>query len=629
VELATSTKLRPLRTDDPEKISVALLTALAHVGRDEVLALQWVLHRPLVPVAVPQRLELRRQESWLGAILTAPFEGARPADAETISALRAKQAVAGWRAVGRIAVRAGSRGRERQLVRQVLGALRTAEAPSVGFRAHSARASRFLEASAGWRRPLRLNVSELTALCAFPLGSTVEQPVQMVPSRLLPAATPVPRVGRTVARSSFPGRERLVALSTNDSLRHLHLLGPTGAGKSTLMLNLIVQDMKAGRSVVVIEPKGDLIEDVLARVPAHRLNDVVVIDPGDREQPVGLNPIAGGGRSAELVADQLLGMFRALYPESFGPRLADILGASLLTLARLPRMSLAALPLLLSDHAFRRRVLPRVSDPIGLEPFWSSFEAWSEQERNAAIAPVMRRLRPLLLRPEVRSIIGQTNPPFDMSQVFSQRKILLVNLAKGQLGPETSALLGSLVVAQLWQAILRRSAIAPERRHAAFVFVDEFQDYLHLPLDFADALAQARGLGVGFVLAHQYLQQLTPAVRASVLANAQSRVVWRVSAEDARVTASGALAPEDIQALGAFECYVQLVANGAVQPWLSAVTQAAPQATGSSASVRAASRERYGTRRAEVERELHELVFGMRRTSEDDLSPRRRNGDQT
>ena len=627
VELRTSTRLRPLRTDEPGAISRALITALAQVGRGELLGLQWVLARPAVPVAVPNRLAMPRHESWFGALLTAPFEGTRPADPETLAALRAKQAEPGWRAIGRVAVRAASSSRERQLIRQVLGALRTAEAPSVGFRARSGNPHRFVKAASGWLTPLRLNVSELTALAGWPLGITSELPVSALPFRPLAPTAAIPRSGRVVGNASYPGRERPVALSPDDSRRHLHLIGPTGAGKSTLMLNLIVGDMRAGRAVVVIEPKGDLIADVLARVPANRIDDVVLIDPSDLEKPVGLNPLARAGRSAELVADQLLGMFHALYEANWGPRTQDILGASLLTLARMPGMSLPALPALLTDAAFRRRVLPKVVDPIGLAPFWSSFEAWSEQERNAAIAPVLNKLRPLLLRPEIRNVIGQASPRFDLRQVFTQRKILLVDLASGQLGPETAGLLGSLLVTQLWQAILGRSAVSPERRHPVFVFCDEFQTFLHLPVDFADALAQARGLGVGFVLAHQYLHQLHPSVRASVLANAQSRIAFRLAGEDARALATdGGLAAEDLQGLGAFECYAQLVARGTVQPWFSARTLPPAQAETSAQAVRSASRNAYGIPREQIERELEELILPKAHIhGADDLKPARRN----
>jgi hypothetical protein len=162
---------------------------------------------------------------------------------------------------------------------------------------------------------------------------------------------------------------------------------------------------------------------VLEHIPPNRIGDVVLLDPTDTERPVGLNPLALDGRSPELAADQLLGLFHSLYAAHWGPRTHDILGASLLTLARLPGMTLAALPLLLTDAGFRRRVVPGVADPIGLAPFWSAYEAWSDAERAVATAPVMNKLRPLLLRREMRAIVGQTRQSFDLRRVFTERKI--------------------------------------------------------------------------------------------------------------------------------------------------------------------------------------------------------------
>jgi hypothetical protein len=625
VELRLSTASRALRTDDITNVNRAILTALAQVRRGERLTMQWILARPLAAVAVPNRLLGRSRESWLGALLLAPFGPPPPMDIEARNALRAKQAEPGWQAIGRLGVKAKLTSRERQLIRQVFGALCNAENPGVRLYLRSVNPRRVPDAASGWRRPLTLNTSETAALAAWPAGPTGELPVMMTGSRPLLPATSIPRRGRVVAQATFPGRERALALTTTDSLRHLHTLGPSGVGKSTLLLNLITQDMAAGRAVVVIEPKGDLIDGVLERIPPERIGDVVLIEPTDTERPVGLNPLQLSGRSPELAADQLLGLLHSLHSAHWGPRTHDILAASLLTLARTPGMTLAALPLLLTDAGFRRQIVPRVSDPIGLEPFWSAYEAWSEPERIAAIAPTLNKLRPLLLRPELRAIIGQTRRSFDLHRVFTERKILLVSLNKGLLGPETAALLGGLVVSQLWQAVLSRAALAPERRHPAFVYVDEFQDYLRLPLDFADALAQARGLGVGFALAHQYLHQLDPPIRSAVLANAQSRVAFRLPSEDARVLAADStLAPEDFQSLGAYECYAQLVAAAAVKPWCSARTTPARPPLSDPARMRAASRAAYGVDRAEVEADLHQLFVGRRQANEDDLTPRQR-----
>jgi hypothetical protein len=473
-------------------------------------------------------------------------------DSERRSSLSEKHSAPGWRAIGRIGVATRGVSRQKQLIGVVLGALRISEAPGVHWWAASKNPKRLINTARGWRRPLHLNANELAVISPFPVGKTNELPVDMIGSRLMPPSKAIRRQGRIVGKSIYPGLERTLALTPKDSLRHLHVIAPTGAGKSTLLLNLAAQDIEADRAVVVIEPKADLISGLMERISPERVNDVVLLDPTDMNRPVGLNPLALHGRSPYLVADELLGLFHSLYADSWGPRTHDILGASLLTLAKL-KLPLTALPRLLSDVGFRRRVLPKVVDPVGLGPFWSNYEAWSEPQRIEATGPVMNKLRPILLRPEMTAILGQSRG-FDLKRVFTERKILLVNLAKGLVGPETSALLGSIVIAILWQAILGRVAIAPERRHPVFVYVDEFQNYLHLPTDLTDALAESRGLGVGWNLSHQYLHQLGPAMRAGVLANAQSRIALRLAHEDARVIASGsALAPEDFSSLGAFE----------------------------------------------------------------------------
>lgn len=626
IRLSLTTRRRPLRTDDPEQFSRSLLTALTHLRPDEQLVLQWLLGPRLRPMVISTKLPGQHHESWGKALLAAPLSGPAPVDSEARTALRTKQGDAGWRAIGRIALTASTVPRQHQLLGAVLGALRSAEAPGVRLRAISENPRRLSTVRAPWRWPVALNVNELAVLSSWPIGKTGELPVRTIGSRPLPPTGSLPEKGRVVGKSTWPGTERSVALRSDDSLQHLHVLGPTGVGKSTLLLNLITQDMKQGRAVVVIEPKGDLIQDVLRRVPDERIGDVVLIDPTDETRPVGLNPLATHGRSPELVADSLLAVFHSLYLSSWGPRTQDILHASLLTLARSNTATLVALPLLLGDAAFRRRALSKLDDPIALGPFWAGFEAWSEAERTAAIAPVMNKLRPFIMRSNLRRVIGQMRPLFDVRQVFTERKILLVNLSKGRLGPEAAALLGSLVVAQLWQATLERSGIDPARRHPVFVYFDEFQDYLHLPTDLSDALAEARGLGVGLTLAHQHLHQLDPAMRSAVLANARSRVCFQLAHEDARAMAVGTtqLDPEDFQGLNRFEVYASLMANNSVQPWCSLRTEAPVPTTVDPAVIRTASRRQYDINRQEIDAELEALLRGPRQTATDDLTPRRR-----
>jgi hypothetical protein len=622
--LGLTTRQRALVTDDLTSTSQTLLTALAAARYNETLLLQWVLGRTLPPRAVSSRAG--PPESWHAAVARALTAKPTPVDSEARRAWASKQSEAGWRVVGRIAVRAASDHRQRHLLSQLLGALRTAEAPGVGVTAHRIRPSVISAPKVPWRFALRLNTKELAVVSAWPVGVSTGLPIMAIGSRLMAPSRSIPRRGKVVAEANFPGAARPLALSTNSALRHLHLVGPTGVGKSTALLNLITQDMGAGHAVAVIEPKRDLVNDVLARIPNDRVSDVVVLDPTDPDAVVGLNPLGALGRSPELVADQLLAVFHRLYAAHWGPRTHDILGSALATLAQVPDMTLCALPLLLADASFRRRIVAQISDPIGLRPFWSAFEAWSEAERTAAVAPVQNKLRPFLVNPKLRTMLGQARPCFAISQLFTDRTILLVDLAKGIIGPEAAALLGSLVMAQLWQGALGRSAVPANRRRPVFIYVDEFQDYLNLPVDLADALGQARGLSIGVTLAHQHLQQLDPAMRSAVLANARSRLCFQLASEDARVMASGSqLEVEDFTQLGAYECYVQLVAGDSVQPWCSGRTLPPPPSISNPGVIRARSRQRYGTPRGEVEAAIARLVDGEARgRTYNDLAPRRR-----
>lgn len=318
VELRLSTPRRPIKAREFTTVSRALLTALAAAKGDECLVLQWQLHVSVSPSLVPNAANTA-DGSWLWALLAAPVRAPQHVDADARTALRQKHEEAVWRAIGRLAVTA-SDVRGRPLIRGVLAALQLVEAPGVRIIARRTSVDGLSKFHRPWRLPLRLNTSEVVALSSWPVEATAGLPIARVTSRPLPPSSTVPSHGRVIGRSTFPGAERSVAVTTNDSLRHLHVLGPTGVGKSTLLLNLITQDLAAGRGVLVIEPKRDLITAVLERIPAERMNDVVVLDPTDEIAPVGFNPLAARGRSPELIADQLLGVMHRLYAELRGGR---------------------------------------------------------------------------------------------------------------------------------------------------------------------------------------------------------------------------------------------------------------------------------------------------------------------
>ena len=624
-QVAVSSPHRVMRAGDPSEIARSLTTSLASSSAHHTVIFQWLLGPRLQPESGPAKGSAAPIASW-GDLLKQTVSGKTALDAEAHRSIKEKVEEPGFRCVCRIGVSAPEARMAKAIAARLLAALRAAEAPGVRIKLKKDDPDKLATARHLRNWPLAVNVRELTALCGWPLGGQTYPGVARSGARLLPAAEPVTRSGRVVGLSTYPGVERKLALSVPDSLQHLHVLGPTGVGKSTLLLNLIVQDIAASRGVIVIDPKGDLVEEVLRRVPDDRRDDIVVLDPADEKRPVGLNVLAGGGRSAELVADQVLAVFHDLYRENWGPRTQDILHAALLTLADKPGMTLCALPVLLSNQGFRRKAVAGLTDEIALKPFWSWFDSLSDGERQQAVAPAMNKLRAFLLRPRMRAVIGQAEPAFDIHSVFAGRKVLLVSLAKGLIGPEAAALLGSLVVSQLWQAALGRVGVPANKRAPVMVYIDEFQDYLHLPTDVADVLAQARGLGVGLTLAHQHLAQLPPSLRSAVLANARSRVCFQLGSEDARLVAGTSADVEaiDLQSLGRFEAYVSLVSQGNATPYASARTFEPILPLSDAKVIRSLSRDRYGRDLAAIESDVAALVAGDDATDERPIGRRRR-----
>ena len=617
VDQAVVVSARPvgvgLATERLVAVVRAVLAALASTAEGEELVVQLQLGRRFSPQALG-RVEPQGWLELLGLVPIPSLSGER--------GRRLRAQVGRHRAAVclRLGVRAASPLRQRVLLQGLLGALRLLEGPEVRLRARTEHPAKLNGVRRPWRAGLELGAGEIVAMAGWPVG---EGSLPATPSAH-PRVLPLPQA-RETQRAFASGvadqaGERL-GISIGDALYHTVLLGPTGAGKSTALAHLALADIHAGRGVLLIDPKTDLVADILARIPEQRRDDVVVIDPTS-SRPVGINPLArtqmtrgasssvaggsslGGGASPELVADTVLATFKGVFAESWGVRVEQVLSAALVTLARTPGATLVDLPLVLTNAAYRQRLVAASgADPLGTGQFWAAYEALSEAQRQQWVGPVLTRLQPFLIRPHLRATLGQAAPSFDLGEVFTRRRIVLVSLNKGVLGAESARLLGSLLVGQLWPLILARAAVEPSRRHVVSVFIDEVQDYLSLPGSLADALAQARSLGAAFHLAHQYRGQLPAALKAGIDANARNKIIFSLSAADAAELARQAIGLEaaDFQLLPRFGVYARTLHHGRENPWCHATTLPPTPPVQDALALRAASQARYGQDATQVE----------------------------
>jgi len=453
--------------------------------------------------------------------------------------------------------------------------------------------------------PLRadlLSVPELAALAHLPLDAGAPG-VQRAGARavLPPTAIPLPDADVKPLGRAEVGPARLVGLPVRDGRHHLHIMGATGSGKSTLMAQMVLADAAAGRGALVIDPKGDLVLDILARLPESALGRTVVLDPGDHGAPPRLNVLQGDRTQADVVVDNLVGIFRRIFTAFWGPRTDDVMRAACLTLmvstAAGPAVTLADIPRLLTEPAYRARVTKAL--PKGdktLRGFWTWYEQLSEPSRAAATGPLMNKLRAFLLRTFVTDTIASGASTFDLADVLDGG-IALVRLPKGVLGEETARLLGSFVVAKTWQAAAARAAAGEHARRDAALYLDEAHNFLTLPYPLEDMLAEARGYRLSLVLAHQHLAQLPFDLREGISANARNKIVFNSSPQDARELerhVAPALSAHDLAHLGAYQAAARLVVNSADQAAFTLrTTELPPKIPGRATAVRHSSRTHF------------------------------------
>jgi Helicase HerA, central domain/TraM recognition site of TraD and TraG len=439
-----------------------------------------------------------------------------------------------------------------------------------------------------------LSVPERAALAHLPTDAAIPGLARAGARAIAPpprSATPGPQAKPLGVTDT--GHPRPVALRVADARHHLHVLGATGSGKSTLLATMILADAEAGRGLVVIDPKGDLVTDVLSWLPRSATDRVVLFDADSRRRPPCLNPLDGG--TTDLTVDNLVSVFRRVYSAFWGPRTDDVMRAACLTLRAQDGIpTLAELPRLLVEPAFRSRLTAAVTDPV-LAGFWSWYDELTDSARSQVISPLMNKLRAFLLRPFVRDALAGGRCTVDMGAVLDGG-ICLVRIPKGSLGEETTRLIGSLVVAQAWQATTRRAATPQHHRRDACMVIDECHNFLHLPYPLEDMLAEARGFHVCLTLAHQHLRQLPRELREAISTNARNKIFFTASPEDAHDLArhtTPRLSEHDLAHLGAYHAAARLVLDGEhTEPFTLTTRPLPPAIPGRSHEIRHAARTR-------------------------------------
>ncbi|MDQ1438342.1 MAG: hypothetical protein QOK43_1971 [Acidimicrobiaceae bacterium] len=605
-EYRLSTSERPL-TVDVAALGARLLAALQPLDGSEAVTIQYVLG-PAAPVP-PTRLATGGDNLY-------PLAGTDGvvATSEAATALRQKHRTPLLVGVGRIGVTGASARRARSLLRHVEAAWHGTRAPGVLLRRRwlpmafvARRMSRRQAPLMAWPGGI-LNVTEASGLIGWPIEVEQLPGLTLGGCRLLPVPLSVPKTGTVLGIGTYPATERPVALTTNGRLHHVHAVGPTGVGKTVLLSQIALSDLaEPGRGLIVVDAKdGTLIDNILERLPENRIDDVIVLDPTD-DRPVGFDPLRSTPASRELVVDRLVSIMAAIWKAAWGPRSSDLTRHALLTLTSLPGFTICEVPAFLADAAFRRAVLGRVND-ANLQAYWAAFSALSSAEQAAITAAPLNKVRAFTSRSVLRHTLGQAAPAIDLDGLLRDGRVVLVRLPEGLLGQETASLLGTFLMAQIWQAVAARAGMPPSERRPAMVIVDEVQVVLRLAgASLNDFLAQARGYGVGLTAAHQLLDQLPTELKKSLLANARSRVVFGCGRGDASELArelGAGLTADDLMGLDAFEAVTTVYAAGRTQPAATIRTQPLGPALRPAEAVKARSRQRYGADRPDIEAAL-------------------------
>jgi hypothetical protein len=366
------------------------------------------------------------------------------------------------------------------------------------------------------------------------------------------------------AKTEFKNKDTIFGIKSADRGKHVYIMGKTGAGKSTLIANMAIDDIRKDRGIGIVDPHGDLCETVLDFIPKRRLNDVVYLEPFNTERPFSLNVLEIKNKQHKhLVASGIVSIFNKLYKDSWGPRLEYILRNVVLTLLEIPDATLADVLPLLSQEGYRNRALERVNDPVIVDFWKKEFDKMPDRLKAEAISPIQNKVGQFISSRMIRNIIGHPQSTINLETIMDEGKILLLNLSQGKLGEDNSALLGAMIITQIQLAAMSRAFMKEEDRKDFFLYVDEFQNFA--TTSFLKILSEARKYHLSLTLANQYIDQLDLEIQRAIFGNVGTLMSFVVGARDASVLSkefAQLYTENDLVSLGRHEVVLKLSIDG-------------------------------------------------------------------
>lgn len=381
-----------------------------------------------------------------------------------------------------------------------------------------------------------------------------------------------------IAKTNFRGAAQKFGIKRSDRRQHMYVVGKTGVGKTAFLKNMALQDIENGEGLAIIDPHGEFVEEMLDHIPPHRVNDVVYFNPADMEYPVSFNIMdVPDPRYKHLIASGLIGIFTKIWANVWSARMEYILANCILALLDTPGTTLLGIPRMLVDRDYRQKIINNLKDPV-VKSFWvNEYEEWESRYRNEAIAPVQNKVGQFLNVSFVRNIVGQSKNTIDIDDIMNTQKILLVNVSKGRIGEDNSAILGAMLITKIQLAAMERVRIPEDERKDFYLYVDEFQNFA--TDSFVNILSEARKYRLDLIIAHQYIGQLitdtSTAVRDAVFGNVGTMVSFRVGAADAEALEmefTPEFLQDDLIRLDNYNIYLKLMIDGITSRPFSAKT---------------------------------------------------------